>query len=205
MWNRELAAEVASGYLSGLGRRWAHVQTVGRLADELATTGKISADVAAAAWLHDVGYAEQLSTTGLHPLDGAAFLATQGAPSAVVGLVAWHTGAAFEADERGLRLELAAMPDVEPSDLDTLTLLDLVAAPSSTASSTRGALLGFVADWHQSPHDPRNRIDCRSRTIALADRCGRPLSPLSGSICRCRTEHLDEHPARSIHDSPHLD
>ena len=33
----------------------------------------------AAAWLHDIGYAEELLDTGFHPLDGARFLASAGA------------------------------------------------------------------------------------------------------------------------------
>lgn len=90
MWILEQAAKVASEYLSGRGRRWDHVRTVGQLAGTLAAAGKISADVASAAWVHDLGYAEELSPTGLHALDGAEFLATEGAPAGVVGLVAHH-------------------------------------------------------------------------------------------------------------------
>src|SRR4051794_31157463 len=120
MWSPEHASKVASEYLSGRGRRWDHVRTVGQLADALAAAGRISGDVAAAAWLHDLGYAEELSTTGLHALDGASSLATEGVPAGVVGLVAHHTGADFEAEERGLRAELATMPAAEPRDLDAL-------------------------------------------------------------------------------------
>src|SRR5690349_5304414 len=123
MWGPEHASKVASEYLSGLGRRWEHVRTVGRLADSLAAADKISPDVAAAAWLHDVGYAEELSSTGLHALDGATFLAAEGAPAEVVALVAHHTGADYEAEERHLAAELAAMPAADARALDTLTLL----------------------------------------------------------------------------------
>src|SRR5690349_1461359 len=132
MWSPEQASRVAFEYLSGLGRRWNHVRAVGRLADTLLAAGRISADVAAAAWLHDLGYAEELSMTGLHALDGAAFLALQGAPDEVVSLVAHHTGADFEAEERGLREKLASLPAAEPTALDVLTLLDLVAAPDGS-------------------------------------------------------------------------
>ena len=88
MWSPEHASKVAAEYLSGLGRRWDHVRTVGKLADELAAAGKISAEVAAAAWLHDLGYAEELSTTGLHALDGAAFLGPRALPRR--WLASWH-------------------------------------------------------------------------------------------------------------------
>ena len=58
--------------------------------------------VVAAAWLHDVGYSPALQDTGLHALDGAVFLAGRGVEPLVVSLVAFHTGAEFEAEERGL-------------------------------------------------------------------------------------------------------
>ena len=132
VWKPEHASKVASEYLSGLGRRWNHVRGVGLVADALAAAGSIPGDVAAAAWLHDLGYAEELSTTGFHPLDGAVFLVGEGAPAEVVGLVAYHTGAAFEAEERGLSTELAEMPDAHPDALDVITLLDLVIAPDGT-------------------------------------------------------------------------
>ena len=34
----------------------------------------------AAAWLHDIGYAESVADTGFHPLDGARYLRRLGAP-----------------------------------------------------------------------------------------------------------------------------
>jgi len=59
-------------------------------------------------------------------IDGAAYLSRCGAPSKVVSLVAFHTGAEFEAEERDLtaRLELFARPD--QADLDLLILADFV-------------------------------------------------------------------------------
>jgi len=60
-------------------------------------------------------YAEALSITELHDLDGATFLAKECAATAVVGLVARHTGAAIEADERGHRRQRAALPGAEPA------------------------------------------------------------------------------------------
>ena len=57
----------------------------------------------AAAWLHDIGYAPGLATTGLHQLDGARYLRdTQRADDLLCRLVAYHSYAIIEAEERGL-------------------------------------------------------------------------------------------------------
>lgn len=129
MWTPEHARKVAGELLSGLGRRWQHVLAVGGLAEALARDGAVGDDVVMAAWLHDLGYAEELQLTGFHPLDGARHLADEGAPREVVALVAHHTGAAYEAHERGLAAELNLMPSADPDALDVLTLLDLVTSP----------------------------------------------------------------------------
>lgn len=166
MWTSEHASKVASEFLSGLGRRWDHVRAVGERADTLAAAGKIPNDVAVAAWLHDLGYAEELSTTGMHALDGAAFLAAENTPAEVVGLVAHHTGAAFEAEERGLSRQLAEMPTPARANLDVLTLLDLVTAPdgSPTDAETRiGEILGRYPTT-----SPVHRAVTRSRHELLA-------------------------------------
>ena len=130
MWHTEQASELAAEHLSALGPRWAHIQTVGRLADRMVKEHGTSHEIAAAAWLHDLGYAPALMRTGFHPLDGASFLSDEGAHDLVIRLVAHHTGARFEAEERGLQRELARFPLPNADDLDTLTLLDLVTSPT---------------------------------------------------------------------------
>jgi len=57
--------------------------------------------VVSAAWLHDVGCAVVAQDSGLHALDGARYLAGLGADPVVVSLVAFHTGAEYEAEEGG--------------------------------------------------------------------------------------------------------
>jgi HD superfamily phosphodiesterase len=55
--------------------RWRHVQGVAAWAEEVSKrVGVMSADLLAAAWLHDIGYAPNLVSTGLHPLDGVRYL-----------------------------------------------------------------------------------------------------------------------------------
>ena len=67
----------------------------------------------AAAWLHDIGYLPDLARTGLHGLDGARYLRdVQHADPMLCRLVAHHSCAVIEAEERGLadllRREFAA-------------------------------------------------------------------------------------------------
>ena len=83
-----------------------------------------------AGWLHDIGYAPQLRDTGLHAVDGAAFLDRAGAPSELVSLVAFHTGAEFEAEERGLVDALLQFDRPAQEDLDVLILADLLSGPT---------------------------------------------------------------------------
>ena len=71
--------------------------------------GKDADLVEAAAWLHDIGYSPDLVGTGFHPLDGARYLRDAWRASPLLcRLVANHTGALIEAEERGLAEELAA-------------------------------------------------------------------------------------------------
>src|SRR5437763_10856345 len=91
--------------------RWPHVQAVGAKAAKLAPAYGSDGDVlVAAAWLHDIGYAPELAQTGFHPLDGGRFVAGLSA-TRIAGLVANHSGAAIEAQLRGLADELAEFPD----------------------------------------------------------------------------------------------
>src|SRR5215217_3329337 len=106
------AAALAEQFVAPLGRRWSHVQAVAARAREVALAvpeGDVETLVAAA-WLHDIGYAEEIGHTGFHPLDGARFLRAREWPAALVNLVAHHSGARFEAAERGMSDELSEFP-----------------------------------------------------------------------------------------------
>ena len=90
--------DVAWGLLAkALPRRWAHVQGVASKAEHVAASLALSDEaLVAAAWLHDVGYAPEVTDTGFHPLDGARYLAGAGVPERVVNLVARHSYAILE-------------------------------------------------------------------------------------------------------------
>lgn len=160
------ASDLAAHHLADMGSRWAHVQAVGRLADALAAQGRVSSDVAAAAWLHDVGYAPELAYTGFHPLDGARFLQGVSVQANVVALVAHHTGAAYEAAERGLSGALAALPAPNPTDLQDLNLLDLVIGPGGSPTSPSSRLSEVLERYPAD--DPVHRAVTISRPVLLA-------------------------------------
>jgi hypothetical protein len=83
-----------------------------------------------AAWLHDIGYAPDLVTSGFHPLDGARFLRRSGLDERVVSLVAYHSCARIEADIRGVGGELASEFDLADQPLaDALLYCDMTTGP----------------------------------------------------------------------------
>ncbi|MFJ8954977.1 HD domain-containing protein [Streptomyces sp. NPDC102381] len=128
------AAGLARGLLrEALPRRWAHSQGVAARAAQLAQVVGAEAKVLEqAAVLHDVGYAPELVVTGFHPLDGARFLRRRGdVGERVVRLVANHSFALLEAEERGLQAELEAeFPLLDEQLLvDALVFCDMTTTP----------------------------------------------------------------------------
>jgi hypothetical protein len=85
----------------------------------------------AAAWLHDIGYAPGLADTGLHSLDGARYLRdAQHADTLLCRLVAHHSCAIIEADERGLADVLTLEFEPAPHALSSvLTYCDMTSSP----------------------------------------------------------------------------
>ena len=85
----------------------------------------------AAAWLHDIGYLPELASTGLHGLDGARYLRdVQHADPMLCRLVAHHSCAVIEADERGLADVLRREFGPPPRSLaDALTFCDMTTSP----------------------------------------------------------------------------
>ncbi len=109
----EAAEHLAADLLRNSGDRWEHTRTVAARAAEAAEVlpAEQRPALVAAAWLHDIGYAEQVRGTGFHPLDGARYLHQRGWPPVIAGLVAHHSGARFVAAVRGLETELADFAD----------------------------------------------------------------------------------------------
>ena len=126
------AMATASRLLAGIGSRFEHTWAVARQAERarhlLAAPWREA--LVDAAWLHDVGYAPEISSYAFHPLDGACFLASEGWPGEVCRLVAWHTRAGTEATLRGLMPELEGLFRPPPARAQAvLAWADLTSTP----------------------------------------------------------------------------
>ncbi len=128
-WAEALARNLLE---DALPRRWAHVQGVAARARSLAPAFAPDKELLeAAAWLHDIGYLPELARTGLHGLDGARYLReVQQADPMLCRLVAHHSCAVIEAEERGLADVLRHEFEAPPQPLaDALTCCDMTTSP----------------------------------------------------------------------------
>lgn len=128
------AASEAERLLRNLPRKWAHTREVARHARWAAAGVPPERRdlLVAAAYLHDIGYADDIATTGFHPLDGARHLRDLGL-SDLACLVAHHSGAAVEAAHRGLGAELAEFPRPVDAVADAVTYADVTSGPTGDA------------------------------------------------------------------------
>ena len=132
-WAEQLARRLLE---DPLPRRWQHTRGVARIARTLAPILGTGADLLrASAWLHDIGYAPSLAVTGFHQLDGARYLRdTEHADQLVCQLVAHHTCAANEAEQRGLSQDLATEFALPPPHLvDAIIYCDMTTDPDGRA------------------------------------------------------------------------
>jgi HD superfamily phosphodiesterase len=144
-----------------LPRRWAHTQGVAARALILKPIlGKDTDLLAAAAWLHDIGYAPDLVDTGFHPLDGARYLSdTSQADELLCRLVAHHSCAVIEAAQRGLdRALLRQFAPIEGELADALIYCDMTTGPDGQRMSVEQRL-----DEIRSRYAPNHPV---SRTLA---------------------------------------
>ncbi|MDK9494701.1 HD domain-containing protein [Streptomyces katrae] len=133
-----------------LPRRWSHSLGVAERARSLGSIlGEDAALMEAAAVLHDVGYSPSIASTGFHPLDGARFLRDQeGLDERVVRLVAHHSCALLEAEERGLRHELSTEFELErPELVDALIFCDMTTTPDGGHTSSEARVSEIVGRY----------------------------------------------------------
>lgn len=156
------ARSVGGMRLQSLPRRWAHVQGVAASAASVAplVDAARAGEIVTACWLHDVGYADEVAATGLHPVDGARFARALGFPPLVVSLIAYHTGAEFEAAERGLSDALAEFERPPKAALDVVTYADLTTAVDGLPIKAEDRL-AEILDRYQ-PGDPVHRAVTKS-------------------------------------------
>jgi HD superfamily phosphodiesterase len=171
------AAEVARKFLEvPLPRRWAHVQGVAAQARSLAPILGGDADLLeAAAWLHDIGYSPMLADTGFHPLDGARYLRNvEYADPILCRLVANHSCAIIEAEERGLAEALSSEFPTPPAALsDALAYCDMTTTPIGEVVAVRDRLAEIAERY--GPHDVVTRFIRRAEpelisSVARTDR-----------------------------------
>lgn len=153
----EQARSLSEQLVAPLGRRWVHIQGVAERASELAPAVPLEQRevLVAAAWLHDVGYAPDIAQTGFHPLDGARYLAREGWPHEIVNLVAHHSGARFEAEERGFTDALAVFPFEDGPALDALCAADLTTGPDGSRLTYNQRISEILSRYGES--DPVHR------------------------------------------------
>jgi hypothetical protein len=135
-----------------LPQRWVHSRGVARCASQLAKTIGNADLLESAAVLHDVGYAPRLASTGFHPLDGARFLRdVYEADALLVRLVANHSFALLEAEERGLRPQLQAeFPLLEDRLLvDALVWCDMTTTPGGLPTTAGQRIADIISRYGQ--------------------------------------------------------
>jgi HD domain len=168
------AEELARKHLEiPLARRWAHVQGVAAQARSLAPILGDAADLLeAAAWLHDIGYSPELAETGFHPLDGARYLRdVHFADPVLCSLVAHHSCAVIEAEERGLSGELRGeFPSASMVLNDALAYCDMTTDPGGNMVSVHDRLAEIRERYGPSSMVTRFTHDAGPCLIASVER-----------------------------------
>jgi hypothetical protein len=180
------AADLAARLLVGLPKKWAHTQEVARHA-RWAAAGVDPGErdlLVAAAYLHDIGYAAPIVDTGFHPLDGARYLSDLGLFE-LACQVAHHSGAAIEADFRGLAAELAEFPRPTDAVADAVTYADVTSGPTGHAMEPGDRFAEIVQRHGEDSIVAAARSQARAQMYAAVGRtlrratAARPLpSPL---------------------------
>lgn len=166
--------------LHELPTRLAHVAGVSVRLVRAATL--VSVDVrpfaAAAAWLHDIGYAPSVRRTGFHALDGARFLEANGYPALVCQLVGYHSGAEYEAAARGLSAELAQLSVPDASVLDLITWADMTTSPTGATVSLSERVAEILTRYPESDAVHRAITAARPTLAAAVQRVEARLGEL---------------------------
>jgi hypothetical protein len=168
------AEQHAAALLARLGDRWTHVQAVAAQARQVSVVlAPEDRPYLAAAWLHVIGYAPLLNRLGFHPVDGARYVRQQGRER-LASLVAYHSGARFEAEECGLVEELAEfMPEDGPL-LDALTYADMTTGRAGQRVVLEERIAEILERYHPT-------TQCTERSAARIRCCERrSTAPVRG-------------------------
>lgn len=172
------AIDIATEHLLKLGNRWQHTQAVGARAEQASRTVP-EADrtvLMASAWLHDIGYGPEIADTGFHPLDGARYLEGRGAPTRLINLVANHSCARFEANERGM------LPELRPYELevgpvaDALIWADMTTGPTGLTVTVEDRLAEILRRYTDESPVHRAIEEASADIVAAVSRVQRRLT-----------------------------
>lgn len=175
------ARALAEARLRPLGRRWTHTVAVAKRAEDTAIVLPEAerAVVVAAAFVHDVGYAEGVAGTGFHHLDGARFMLALG-ENRLAGLVAYHSAGRWEAETRALVREVAPFEDERTLTADVLAYSDLLTGPDGTVMG-----LSERIDEVESRYGPDHPVS-RSLRMGQADLTAR-LAAVDALLAEARS------------------
>ena len=154
-WSEQQATHL----LPVLGNRWLHILRVVEVAMHI--TYIFSEEehplLIAAAYLHDIGYASSLAKTGIHPIDGANYVAQFGLPR-LASIIAHHTGFRFTASLIHAQDKLAAFPYEHSLVTCALTYCDLHSGPTGQPFTLQERLDDIVARYGRSSPVTRSFI-----------------------------------------------
>ena len=164
----QAAAGLARQRLGGMGDRWRHTQAVAARARSAgaAVEPHDRELLVAAGWLHDIGYADPVAYTGLHPLDGAEYLTRLGFARRLVALVAHHSCARFEAAERGLTEPLETYVRETGPVADALIYADMTTGPAGEAVTVADRLAEILERY--PPEHPVHRAVIQASAALIA-------------------------------------
>jgi HD superfamily phosphodiesterase len=175
------AGELARHLLATQDQRLRHVAGAARAAIHVASrmAALPSPQIVAAAWLHDIGYSEQVRASGFHPLDGADYLEGHGWDALVVRLVAHHSHALVVAPYYGVEQDLLRFSPIHGLTADVLAYADLVSGLDGTGVTVASRIAELRSRTRTSalvPDDAREERYRRLRESAASVR--RALRPL---------------------------
>ncbi|MEU4821833.1 HD domain-containing protein [Actinomadura sp. NPDC023710] len=178
-WARDLACKHLE---TSLPRRWAHTQGVARQARTLAPIlGDMADLLEASAWLHDIGYAPDLTDTGFHPIDGARYLRdTHQVDRHLCRLVAHHSCAPVEARERGLADTLALeFGFTSPPLGEFLTYCDMTTSPNGEKLSVQERLKEILSRYGEGHVVTRTIQESAPYIIAVVNKLDSEMKELN--------------------------
>ena len=180
-WALFTAERLLAGPLPG---RWLHVQGViarARTVGQLLGLRPAEADLlVAAAALHDIGLAPDVAATKASFLDGARWLAEQGAPARLTDLVAHCDCGQVEASLHGHEAEYARYRDERSPIRDALWYCCLTTGANGTPVSVEERIAAWATTYADDDVIIRYAVLARDELLAAVSRTEDRLDAAQG-------------------------